>query len=65
MNPQKLPQALITPIEVGEKMDSLTEQEKLWLKNLKLTTATRLDLEEESRLYKKNPKEYKEILSLK
>ena len=46
-------------------MDSLTEQEKLWLKNLKLTTATRLDLEEESRLYKKNPKEYKEILSLK
>ena len=46
-------------------MDNLTEQEKLWLKNLKYTTATRLDLEEEERLHRKNPQEYKEILSLK
>jgi len=48
-----------------EIMAEMTEQERVWLKNLKLTTATRLDLEEESELFKKAPKEYKEIMSFK
>ena len=43
-------------------MNKLTEQERVWLKNLKFATATRLDLEESGRLYQKSPKEYKEIV---